>query len=226
MTCNPFDPMVPPGCFVEGNSLTLYDIGVDTSDPENPCFAWFSGQGDPSTAAGGFPGGDKYFYVSGLDFLDDVFFARLRWEDPVTGWEPAEVPPATGADKPYMTADPLSEDLYVYWGGTAISLTASRCAGCDFLNPNPPPPVVARRLSFTPTDSPFTLTGAGGGVAAVGPQGELNIIWWQRDGETPAPGEDRIDQIRYRPAAAAGLRKHLHRGDRLRHADRLRATGF
>ncbi len=119
----------------------------------------------------------------------------------MTGWEVALVPPGTGGDKPYITADPFSEDVYVYWGASTIHMTASRCAGCDFLDPDPPPPVVARRLSFCSTSHPGTCPGADpsqGAVAAVGPDGEFNIIWLQPNGAIPFLGADWVAHIRYR----------------------------
>ncbi len=80
-TLNPCNMSCDPDvdCFVTGSSLVVDDIGIDLSNPANPCFQWDGGQSDPATAAGGTPLGDKYLYIAGIDGSPSTeFFARLR----------------------------------------------------------------------------------------------------------------------------------------------------
>ncbi len=182
--CNPgCDPDVD--CFEEGSSLTLDDI----------CYEWVTlTQGDPAVAATGDPndaGKRRYFYFVGLDGGTADFFARLKWTDPLVGWETAPLP-GGGGHTCKVAADPLGEDVYVVWQG--VSLTASRTAGDDFITYDPqfPPPMEGRQIGYKPSvGSVFPPVFA---VGAVGPAGGFNVVWWL----VHVGGENPSTEIRYR----------------------------
>ncbi|MEE9296693.1 MAG: hypothetical protein V3W34_17250 [Phycisphaerae bacterium] len=201
---DPCDLSCDPGfdCLVRGHSFNRDDLTFNPVDPANPCFTFLgTGQWDPATAAGGGAGG-KYLYLGGYDVGGGgKFFARLRWGDPLTGWEVGYVAGSV-VDLPKMAASSFTEDVYIV--NSWAHLWASRCAGCDFINPalceQGSPCVVGLDLAFFPSDlsesseegpNPF------GTAIAVGPEGEINVAWMQPRGARDASGAV-LDQIRYR----------------------------
>ncbi|MEE9294427.1 MAG: hypothetical protein V3W34_05610, partial [Phycisphaerae bacterium] len=201
LSCDPgFD------CLVQGHSFNRDDLTFNPVDPANPCFTFLGTlQADPATAAGGSAGGGKYLYLAAFDVGRGNFFARLRWGDPVTGWEVAYLPGAVLADLAKMAASSFTEDVYLVNAGAR--LWASRCAGCDFINPalspcaQGLPCVVAQELAFVPSGAPESfeegITAFDTGIA-VGREGEINVAWTQPRGARDASGAVLGDQIRYR----------------------------
>lgn len=197
LSCDPSDPDCPADLFVQGHSFNRDDLTFNPADPANPCFTFLGGfQADPGTSAGGWPGGDKYLYLVGFDAGPGTYFARLRWANPMTGWEVAHLFISSVGDTPKVTADPWSEDVYVYGAfGSGIWLAASRRAGLDFIYPNLTPALERRQIGYPPPLGGGLLRGPAGAVAF---QGEFNIIWTQSRAVRDEFGESLGDQIRYR----------------------------
>ncbi len=189
------------------------------------CLTWGERQADPATAIGA---GD-YLYVVGINYEINVktfFLSRLNLTfPPASPWETTLVPerdPPTGygLDKPFVSASPATETVYVHWSAketdpgpkATVRLSVSQGPDCDFFDPPedcPPGTQVIEGLKLSYRPGPAAVQNNAGAcgfactwgtVSAVGPHEMVHIIWNQAGGVNPeeTDRENHVDQIRYR----------------------------
>ncbi len=216
-----YDPCEPNPAptLTSGDAFTR----VDLCDPVGPCElsqsalagrSWgCSAQADPAAAIGA--GGHLYLVGLSNGRSSAPFFARLQIDplvaDPLSGWETALVPVgATGSavDKPFITADPDDETVYVHWSAASfpegsVVLTISYGAGCDFFDPPQCPPEVPAghqgvRLAYDESLDAVKW----GSASGIAPDGEVHFIWRQAGSLLLLPNV--IHRIRLRTLVSQG----------------------